>query len=532
MAARQRLTVFLLENVADFSDALETPSTPSVDVRDAIGIDAAFFWRSRPASRPAWVNFIEPALVQTPDQLTSSSASGLLLLRESERVFALTFGFGRTLLDLTKVVRQFGLRVALNTIDHEQIRSMDTKTFEDMVVSRNTQVSRSTQLPVFGVDVARDILRAVTGEPRDKQRYGKRVSGADAAVLNLDVAPAELPGVCRGLLEAYQDTAYRERFSWVDDLAIVQDKARLEALDEALTDQLRNADTSSTHMAMPESVAWEDVDVFRIAGTRSVEYGDLDLDEYLTNLGANTHSLTPAILRSRSVSIRFARSDEFESRWRLYDCLVSEQRLEGKLFVLIEGRWFEVSPTLASRVDAFAEQLEHTPVPLLPAVRGEHEGAYNVRLAQMAAQDRLCLDAEILRPEGATSGIEFCDVLSSDGTLLHVKRKSRSSTLSHLFAQGVVSATTLLGDEEFRARLSTLITPHIDGTAGRWKNLIPDGNQAPERDGLRVSYVVIANSSKPGNGWLPFFSKLNLMQSARVLSNLGVKVTLDRVDVQ
>ncbi len=35
-----------------------------------------------------------------------------------------------------------------------------------------------------------------------------------------------------------------------------------------------------------------------------------------------------------------------------------------------------------------------------------------------------------------------------------------------------------------------------------------------------------------GNDWLPFFSKLNLMQSARALQNLGIDVTLDRVEAR
>ena len=531
MAARQRLTIFLLHDVEDFADALDEGANQSVDLQDVTGIDGRFFWRSRPASPPPWVDYLRPVLSEVPGPLRSSSASGLLLLRTAGHQFALTFGYGRSLLDLSKVVRQFGLRVALNTIDHEQIRSVDTKTFEDMVVSRNTQVSRSTELPVFGVDVSRDILRAVTGEPRDKQRFGKRVSGADAAVLNIGAGVVDLPTVCRDLLEAYNDTAYRERFSWVDDLAIVQDDGVTERLDGMLAQQLRDADTSSTHLAMPDSIDWQDVDAFRIAGTRGAECDDLDLDEYLANLGDGTRTITPQLLRSRSVGIRFTRADEFENRWRLYQCLVSEQRIDDQLYVLIEGRWFEVSPTLAGRVDAFASRLGHTPVALPPSERGEHEADYNRRLAEAESGERLCLDAKVLRPEGATSGVEFCDVLSSDGTLLHVKRRSRSSTLSHLFAQGVVGATTLLSDGDFRTRLRAAIAAQADGADERWRDLIPGPERVPAREQFRVSYVVIANSTKAGNDWLPFFSKLNLMQSARTLSNLGIAVTLDRVDV-
>lgn len=530
MATRQRLTIFLLDDVSTFEDALEDPQTLHVDVQPAAGLDGVFYWTSRRATPPPWVSYLAPALSEVPKKLRSSSASGLLLLRAGGRYFAVTFGYGRGLLNPAKIVRQFGLRVALNTIDHEQIRSLDTKTFEDMVVSRNTQVSRSTDLPVFGVDVSRDILRAVTGEPRDRARFGKRVSGSDPVILTITSGVLDIPKICQELLTAFADTAYRQRFGWVDDLAIVRDDKLLAALDDLLAEQLRNGDTTSTHMAMPDPIDWSDINAFRIAGTRKVEYDDLDLDEYLTQLGSGISSFTPQVLRSRGVALQFSRGSDFERRWSLYQCLVSEQRIGDQLYVLIEGRWFEVSSTLSERVDAVMGALKRAPIKLLPSTRGEHEDDYNRRLAQAADADRVCLDAKILRPTGAASGIEFCDVLSRDGTLVHVKRKSRSSTLSHLFAQGVVSATTLLGDPEFRGRLRELIASGVGKDGIPWDDVIPGPQDVPDRERFRVSYVVIANSTRPGTSWLPFFSKLNLMQSVKTLQNMGIGVTLDRVD--
>lgn len=83
-------------------------------------MDGAFFWQSRPATPPPWVAFLDPVLTEVPECLRSSSASGLLLVKIADHHFALTFGYGRSLLDQAKVVRQFGLRVALNTIDHSR----------------------------------------------------------------------------------------------------------------------------------------------------------------------------------------------------------------------------------------------------------------------------------------------------------------------------------------------------------------------------------------------------------------------------
>jgi uncharacterized protein (TIGR04141 family) len=531
--ALTRLTLYLLgEEVAEPAQALNRDKTPSsVELSPDCGFEGVFYYESRPATPPAWVSFVGPLLTAPPQRLLSASASGLLVLKASQRLFAITFGHGRGFLDLSRIEHRFGLRVALNRIDPSQIRSLDTKTFEDMVVTKNTQVSRSSELPAFGVDISRDILRAVTGEPRDKS-LAKRLSGADALVVNVEIASSALSTLCAELLAAYQEDSYKENFAWIDHLGLVADPAVRDALDEQLVEQLRVGDTSSTHMAMPEAIGWEDIDTFKITGTRSVEYDDLDLDAYLAQLGVKRAELTLENMKSRRVSIRFSRSSEFDARWTLHQCLVSEQRLDSSFYVLIEGRWFSVSDSLVSEVDSFAASISPGSLPLLDARPGETEREYNTRLADSDESRFLLLDAQVKRPGGASSGIELCDVLASNGELVHVKRKSRSSTLSHLFAQGIVSATTLLQDGYFRDQIRAVINQTASAVSkSQWLSLVPESVEHVDRSRYAVSYIVIANSSRHGNDWLPFFSKLNLMQSGRQLSNMGFALHLNRVSV-
>jgi uncharacterized protein (TIGR04141 family) len=307
LMALTRLTLYLLgEEVAEPAQALNRHKTPSsVELSPDCGFEGVFYYESRPATPPAWVTFVGPLLTALPPRLLSASASGLLILKARQRLFAITFGHGRGFLDLSRIEHRFGLRVALNRIDPSQIRSLDTKTFEDMVVTRNTQVSRSSELPAFGVDISRDILRAVTGEPRDKS-LAKRLSGADALVVNVEIASSALSTLCAELLAAYQEDSYKENFAWIDHLGLVVDPAVRDALDEQLVEQLRVGDTSSTHMVMPEAIGWEDIDTFKITGTPSVEYDDLDLDAYLAQLGVKRADLTLENMKSRRVSIRFS----------------------------------------------------------------------------------------------------------------------------------------------------------------------------------------------------------------------------------
>lgn len=530
----RRLTFYLLrDSVSDFEDALDPEKTGiAADIDESSGIDGRFFYVKPQESTPAWVGFVNPVLTESLDTIRSASASALLLLRTSDRIFALTFGYGRSLLDLSKIEYQFGLKVALNRIDPRQIRSLSTKTFEDLVVSTNTQVSKSAELPTFGVDISQDILRAVTGEPRDPH-FSKRLAGSDSLVMGIKAEASELPAVCDDLLAAFTDDEYKTDFGWIDQLALVRDDSTITALNDLLVKQLREGSTGSTHLAMPETIEWEDIGGFKIGGTRTEVYEDLDLDEYLKHLGTeHQHAITLDKLKTRFVSVKFVRSGEFDKRWNLYQCIVTEQRLNDQFYVLIEGRWFSVSSTLVDEVDKFTKALPNTQIMLPPAQFGEIEAAYNERLACSQPDHLLKFDARIKRPGGATSGIEFCDVFSDHGDLIHVKRKARSATLSHLFAQGSVSASTFLRDGIYRNQLREYIEESVAGESrDKWLRLIPSDHESVDKSKYQITYAVIANSNRNDRDWLPFFSKLNLMQQGRQLISMGFSVAVARIPI-
>ena len=74
------------------------------------------------------------------------------------------------------------------------------------------------------------------------------------------------------------------------------------------------------------------------------------------------------------------------------------------------------------------------------------------------------MDRKNIRYGGGASRIEFCDLFINKRTLLHVKRYGGSSAMSHLFSQGVVSATLFLQDRDFRQKVQIEAG---DGSSGR-----------------------------------------------------------------
>jgi len=529
----QRLTLYLLqESISDFEDALDQTKTwKSIEMKQSANLDGRFYYQLPKQSTPSWTNYIQPALADQLTGIQSSSTSALLLLRVSGRIFALTFGYGRSLLNMAAIELQFGLRVALNSIDSRHISSLDKKNFEDLVVSTNTQTSKSAELRTFGVDTTRDILRGVAGTTKDG-RISKRIAGRDSLIISSTEPIADLPATCERALAAFKDDSYKQEFGWIDDLQLLREKTLISKLDSQLVEHLRDGNQNGAHLAMPEVIDWEDIKHFTIAGTRDFAYEELDLDSYLEGLGSGAFSITLDNLKNRGVSVVYSRTETPDERWTLYRCIVAEERIDEQLYALIEGRWFAISSTLVSQVDDFVNTLPSANITFPAARPGEYESDYNARAARSSRGELLNLDAKLIRAAGATSDIEFCDLLSSSGDLIHIKRKARSSTLSHLFAQGAVSANTFAIDGEFRDHVRQVINEISDPLfKDKWLDIVPPASSTVNRSDYHVTFAVIARPKRTGNDWIPFFSKLNLMNQSKTLINLGFKVSITQIPI-
>jgi uncharacterized protein (TIGR04141 family) len=114
--------------------------------------------------------------------------------------------------------------------------------------------------------------------------------------------------------------------------------------------------------------------------------------------------------------------------------------------------------------------------------------------------------------------------MSSTRQLVHVKKRSSSATLSHLFSQGSVSADVFLRDSVARRQVRAKLTAL--GKAA-YVALIPTARPTPAQ--YEVIYAVITKDSTAWPPPLPFFSAVNLMHHANRIQNLGFRVSLQHV---
>jgi uncharacterized protein (TIGR04141 family) len=524
----QKLTVLLLKETLDsFEEAIrDDRNVLWLELRDDIGLDGRFAYIASCPHSPKWLEYVGPALEGDLEAALNSSSYGVLFVGASGRRFALTFGYGWSLLKPDSYELGFGLRTALNRVDPAKLRSLDLLAYEDLVITTRRQTSRGSEIGSFSPDVATDVLRAVVGSPRGDLDWAKSIGGNDALTIRAPILIEELGNALEILLAAYEDDTYKENFGWIDHLSTVDDKEVKQELDELLVECLRSDTWEQAYLAPPEPIDWERVEGFGYSGTRDKSrYDDLLLEDYFSSLGEDARlDVRLEILRRHKAGICWTGSDALDKRWSIYSCLVWETEHQDMLYALLAGTWFQVEIAFVEQVREYLASIDTTPLDLPSALSGEWEQAYNKRAA--ASREDLCLlDRKLFTLPGANSTIEFCDLLSLDKQIIHVKRRTHSATLSHLFSQGAVSAEAFLVEdslrEDIRAHLDTI-------NRGTFTGVVPIDRPIPGE--YEITFVIIEKSVPEWPEALPFFSKLNLMQRAKHLRTLGFRVRLVHVE--
>lgn len=469
---------------------------------------------------PKWARFLQLTEAEKAE-VFNNTAFGLLFVKASGRWFAVSFGMGHVKLDPAKIEQDFGLKVVLNTVDPKQLKSADVRTPDENTLSRRSQTSRGSDQTAFAIDVERDIVRGLAGNPKDTS-FAIRVAGSDALSLDRKLELADLPTVCAQAYEYYQKSDYKTNFGWIDQIQHVRDEALIAALDGELAatidGSLKGTHTNHLHLAYPIIYDPERATYIQYKGFRSREiFPDLHLGGYLaelTRVGKASFATDDLIVHT--IHEVDDEGKDCGDAWKVRDCLVFETEQNGQTYVLSGGRWYKVAKDLVTEVEAFFQRAPRATLP--PAFPDENEETYNERIGAIG-EDLLCLDRKLIRPAGASSPIEACDFLQRDSCLIHVKDKTSSSRLSHLFAQGTVSARVLKIDGTARDQLRGIIAG-IEGNVGTngFQAIIPASNDLFRAESFTVVYAVLVENDDPR---LPFFSLVSFRQAARELEALG-----------
>ena len=472
---------------------------------------------------PPWKEFLDQGAVNPISGLSVAGASAALLFRASGRIFAATWGTaGRHMLNPDAIDNGFGLRVVLNSVDPDKLRTIDTANLETIGRSRVTQLARNSPVDNFGVDPVADLLRGLQGEPRDG-RLAKKLQGSDALWLTAPMTLKDLPDKCKVLLEKSKETTYKKDFAWVDNLHLVRGSDDYNKLNDLLLNALNDSDDARVQLVPPETVDWTRLDKFRFTDEEpDTRHDELDLADFRL-----LHpDITMDHLRREEV-VAYDRDGVEAARWPLYKTILAE--IEGPdeaSYVYLQGEWYRAAADFVESVNAAVRRIPVSKVSLGDCYHAEREDIYNSRICAESNGKYALLDKETIPYEGR-SKVEPCDIFTDEKCFIHVKKGTRSATLSHLFLQGTVSAQAFRMDATYREKLreklrAKLKKPHVA--------LIP--KEAPKPADYSICYAIATKPKVKVPLGLPFFSRVSLMQSHRTLDGLGYNVGVAAIRIR
>jgi uncharacterized protein (TIGR04141 family) len=525
----QSITVFLLkDSVNNAIEAIKEPSGLSTEEVSASNCSGTLFFKQIPQRLPPWVKFFQPHANGQLDSLRNSGTSAAFITCVGQRWFALTFGYGRTLLDPGCYEENFGLKVVLNSVDRDMLRVVDTQSLDAVPVTRRNQASVAVNIDDLGVDIEQILVNVATGKPRD-QSLGRQITGNDAVKVTASANLEALPDLLSELLKRSSSEIYKQHFAWIDNLSEVRDKELRQKLDGVLDAKINANDFSNTWLAIPDVIDWSDSGNFRYGNSKVAAdnlHEDIEWSSYLASISPETKKSTETF-RTHQITRISASSEQVTDSWSVYRCIYCELKHEDGTFALTNGKWYRVDADFLNALNKIVKEIPSSKISLPPykdSYQGEAE--YNAKAKEIAGNSFALMDRQQISHGGGKSSIEMCDLYTTDRQLIHVKRYTGSSALSHLFAQGLASIELILGDPEFRKKCNDkLPTSHQ----------LPLVSEEINASAFEVVYAVISNVP---NGKLdmqtdiPLFSKISLRNSYRRLQVLRVRVSVCAVSIE
>lgn len=462
---------------------------------------------------PSWAGFFEG---QLPFDVSNSSTSAVFVVPAGDRLFAVVFGYGRTMLQASSYEESFGLRTVLNAVAPERIRTIDATRLESAQQSR-IQANQATDIGQFGLDIEQDLVRAVTGE-LDDNILGRRITGRDAVQIT---APVRLDGVAEVLQHLLRESSrgdFREKFPWIEHISEVKDKQALGRLDESLASMVRDRNFDHVWLAVPELIEWARIDHFKYALSKSaVQFPfDLHLNDFLS-IVQNVRLTDVALLRERKAFAISSDSGIAAYDWPIYKCLYAEIKDGKNRFVLTGGKWYRIATDFVSTLEQDVAQIPVSRL-VLPAYSHKDEAEYNKHVA--GQHGFALMDRKNIRFRGRATPVEFCDLFTREHELIHVKRYASSSQMSHLFAQGTVSAELFAQEPDFRRQVNKKLP----------SDFRVDSKRNPRTGEYTVVFGIVSKSAKPLE--LPIFSKITLRNATRRLGGLGFGAHILKIPAQ
>ncbi|MFD1260246.1 TIGR04141 family sporadically distributed protein [Entomomonas asaccharolytica] len=522
-------SIFLLKQGYNASNSIK----PTSDLLSNIGASnlpesASLYIADNMETTPWWVNYFG-----IESNLTQKNKGALIFLPVDDRCFALSFGFVSHHLIDASYEYDFGLKVTLNSLDPQELRSAD-------IVDPSAARRKRMQLPItsdltyLDFDSNSEILKSLTGKVKSEYvNLFKNATGSISLRVGLKIEPENLLGLCQQLLTLYNSEEYLTSFPNIQKIMPEKDPVKVAILNNILLENFINRNQDLL-LSVPEIIDYKDNIFCTFSGKAGIQkvYSDVSLNgfyDYLDDRGIN--EITLDILKKTELNL--CDSDgKTTGSYSVYRSLIFDTPLQSDnhIYHLCEGEWYRIDTDylakLKESIDAVCEDtnlIAYNHDNRNNGVLTYSEENYN-QAAIEGKENFFCLDQTNISPDGY-SQIEPCDILTFNEQaeqciLYHIKISSRSSQLSHLFNQGANSIELLYLEETCRDKLKELLQQQINNDLTIINNIIDKKN-------YKVIFGIITKKDKNlRSDNLPLFSKISLLRVLRALELSKTEVSL------
>ena len=528
---KKSFNIFLHKSsVKEFEDCL----TDDIDIQYEIstikelGFEGkVFIANSESLNQPSWVNDLNQ-LVESPITVPGSiTRRVLLIIKLEEHFFGITYGYGRYLINMDTVVKDFGIRVAVNTLDSNKLSKLSLINIGDStLINSNTEPINPTDIGSLGIDSNRSIFRNISGI--SKENFDVFLSGTQSLSIRGKFDITKIDDLLRNSLINYKKNDYLDNgFEWIDYIQMITDNDKIKNLNSILVENFKKGNDDIYFQVNDLEIDF-DVEGYFISGTGKrketlISY-PLNYEyylEYIKKIASEKEEDEVIKILKQNKIVGVSDEGGTENLGNSYKGILFETEYLNDKYILFEGQWYELNADYYSELERDINQiaLSKVKVPKLRIQKktGENkqkrelEENFNSRFLSLS-DEYILMDRELFYSSSyGNQSIEACDIYDKAfNSFIHVKLENSSSLLSHLFFQGYTSALLFRENSEFKKFVFKKINQ----------------NESHSDIQYQVVFAIPIKNNKNIYESIPFFSKVALNDTVKRITRMGYQVLL------
>lgn len=444
-------------------------------------------------------------------------------LTENYRYFAITFGHSYHAISRKSIDHNFGLITTLNALDPEQsIRSIDT-VFPENERRERIQSPKFTSLSFFNFNKYESLVKSLQGKVKEEYKeIFNNITGTVSFKCTSSKSLNELEDLCGKLFDIYSNKDYEDNFPELTYIKPELDPDKIESLNKSLISAIQNK-ASNVSLSIPEILDPLIQLTFEYRGIDDIpkEYSDVLFDyyyDYVNESNLDVSQIELDDLYNHNIVCQDIENKKDIGCYSIYDCIVFDTTdSDNNTYHLCDGNWYKINQDYILQLKNELDPIFIDTHRVLGDYAHQSEGDYNSAMG--ANSDTICLDKKNISPKGQTN-IEPCDLITLEDekdtenkiiNLIHIKIDTKSSSLSHLFNQGLNSVSLIRSNSESRDKLIKMIEAEIGFL------------EAIKSNKYNVVYGIVTQkepSKKSDN--LPLFSRISLSRVLEQFKLYGI----------